>query len=122
MSEDVKRIRIDRVDGGGERDRQALKRNYFLATGVHDTYQLLTPSDEVIATIPPVVATGFDFSFSLKEMPKVTWTITDFDISEDAGFAKGNWTNTDQIEQEEGSFQAQSGPGLPEEESYSATA
>jgi hypothetical protein len=122
MSEHAKKIKIDHVHGGSLKNQQALKRNYFLATGVHDTYQLLTPSDEVIATIPPVVATGFDFSFTLKEMPKVTWTISNFDISEDAGFAKGDWTNTDQIEQEEGSFQAQSGPGLPEDESYSATA
>ena len=122
MSEDVKRIRIDRVEGGNERDRQTLKRNYFLATGVHDTYQFLTPSDEVIQTIPPVVAEGFDFSFSLKEMPGVTWSITNFKISELAGVADGNWTNTDQLELEDGSFQAQSGPCLPEEESYSATA
>lgn len=122
MSENVKRIRIDHVEGGGERDRQALKRNYFLATGVHDTYQFLTPNDEVIVTTPPVVAEGFDFSFSLRGMPGVTWTITNFKISELEGAATGKWTNTDQIEQEEGSFQAQSGPGLPEEESYSANA
>jgi hypothetical protein len=122
MSDDAKKIKIEHVQGGQQKDQQALKRNYFLATGVHDTYQFLSPTDEVIRTIPPIVASGFDFSFTLKEMPKVTWTITDFEISEELGTARGNWVNTDQIELEEGSFQAQSGPGLPEEESYSATA
>jgi len=122
MSDDVKKIRIDHVQGGSARNQQALKRNYFLATGVHDTYQFMSPSDEVIVTDPPVVATDFDFSFTLKETPKVTWTITKFQISELDGKASGNWTNTDQLEQEDGSFQAQSGPGLPEEESYSANA
>lgn len=122
MSDDVKKIKIDNVVGGSQKDQQALKRNYFLATGVHDTYQFLSPNDEVIVTDPPVVATDFDFSFSLKEMPKVSWSVSNFKISELDGKASGHWTNTDQLDQEEGSFQAQSGPGLPEEESYSANA
>lgn len=112
------KIKIDHVTGGSSRDQQALKRNYFLATGVNDTYQLFSPDDELIPTTPPVVAAGFMFQFELKEMPEVTWTINDFDITDDR--ASGRWTNTHKIELDDGHFQAQSGP--PAEETISSAA
>ena len=119
MSDDTQRIKIDTVEGGSLRDQQALMRNYFMATGVNDTYQFFTPSGELIPTTPVVVATGVEFSFFLRETPGVIWTIADFHV--DGEHARGNWTNTAQTEAEDGSFQAQSGAGA-EESSSAATA
>lgn len=112
------KIKIDHVEGGSVRDQQVLKRNYFLATGVNNTYQFFDPGDDLIATEPVVVATGYDFQFELKEMPGVTWTVSHFDILEDV--ASGNWTNTEQKDNEDGHFQAQSGPGAEESASSAA--
>ena len=119
MTDDTKRIEIDTVLGGSLRDQQALMRNYFMATSVNDTYQFFTPNGELIPTTPVVVGTGVDFSFFLRDMPRVIWTIKDFHV--EGEHARGNWTNTDQTEAEEGSFQAQSGAGA-EEGSSAATA
>ena len=118
MGDDTKKIRIENVEGGDARDQNALKRNYFLPTDVNDTYQFFDPGDDLIVTNPPVVATGHNFSFSLKEMPEVTWTISNFDINDES--ASGNWTNTHKIELDEGHFQAQSGPGAEETASSAA--
>ena len=118
MQNDAKKIRIEDVQGGDTRDQQALKRNYFYPTGVNNTYQFFDPGDDPIATTPPVVASGFNFSFTLKEMPDVTWTITNFDINDES--ASGNWTNTHRVELDEGHFQAQSGPGAEETASSAA--
>lgn len=119
MNDDTQRIKIDKVEGGNQRDQQALKRNYFMATGVNDTYQFFTPNDELIPTTPVVVATGVEFSFFLREMPGVIWTIKNFQAAGE--HAQGNWTNTHQIDEEEGSFQAQAGAAA-EESSSAATA
>jgi len=119
MDDDSKKIRIKEVQGGDSRDQQALKRNYFYPTGVNDTYQFFDPGDDPIVTHPPVVATGVNFSFTLKEMPEVTWNISNFDINDQN--AAGNWNNSQRIELEDGSFQAQSGPTF-EEVGSSATA
>lgn len=113
------KIKIDHVEGGSIRDQQALKRNYFLPTGVNDTYQFFDPGDDLIATEPVVVATGYSFEFELKEMPGVKWTISNFDILEND--ASGNWTNSEQKENDDGHFQAQSGPGVEETASSAAS-
>ena len=118
MQKISKKIRIDNVQGGSPQDQQALKRNYFLGTGVNDTYQFFDPGDDLIPTEPAVVATGVVFQFKLKEMPEVTWTITNFDINDDS--ASGNWTNTHKTDNEDGHFQAQSGPGAEETVSSAA--
>ena len=114
-----KKIRIDKVEGGSPQDQQALKRNYFLATGVNDTYQFFDPGNDLIVTQPPVVATGVVFQFELNERPGVTWTITNFAVV-DANSASGHWTNTQQIEADEGTFTAQSGGGAGEEDAASS--
>ncbi len=119
MDDEAKKIRIKDVEGGDSRDQQALKRNYFYPTGVNSTYQFFDPGDDPIVTEPPVVATGVDFSFSLKDMPGVTWNISKFEINDQA--ASGMWNNSARIELEDGSFQAQAGPTF-EEVGSSATA
>lgn len=119
MTDDTKKIKIEVVQGGDSRDQQALKRNYFYPTGVNNTYQFFDPGDDPIVTHPPVVAAGHNFTFTLKEMPDVTWTITNLDINDQK--ANGNWTNTHKIEADDGSFQAQAGPSV-EETVSSATA
>lgn len=118
MSNEPKKIRIEEVQGGDWRDQQALKRNYFLPTG-NNTYQFFDPGDDPIATTPPVLETGVNFSFTLKEMPDVTWMITNFTINDED--ANGNWNNSARVELDDGSFQAQAGPGK-EETVSSATA
>ena len=70
MRDDPKKIKIDTVHGGDPRDHQALKRNYFLPTTVNDTYLFYAPSNDLIPTDPPVLATGRDFSFELRRCPE----------------------------------------------------
>jgi hypothetical protein len=118
MDDDAKKIRIENVQGGDLRDQQALKRNYFYPTGVNNTYQFFDPGDDPIVTDPPVVATGFNFSFTLNEMPDVNWTITNFNIDDVS--ANGNWTNSHKIELDEGEFHAQAGGGAEEDTSSAA--
>jgi hypothetical protein len=119
MNDDPKKIRIENVQGGDAQDQNALKRNYFLPTGVNETYRFFDPGDDPIETNPPVVATRYNFSFTLREMPGVTWMVSNFDINNESAF--GNWTNTHKIELDDGSFQAQAGPSV-EETVSSATA
>lgn len=120
MQDDLKKIRIKQVQGGDSRDQQALMRNYFYPTGVDNTFQFFDPGDDPIVTDPPVVAEGVNFSFSLKEMPGVTWNVSNFDINDQVG--SGKWNNTARIELEDGEFHAQAGGGAEEEETASATA
>ena len=119
MSDPTKWIKIDDVLGGRPQDQEALKRNYFDATGVNSTYLFYTPSGEQIPTIPPVLADDRDFSFELPEMSGVIWTVTKFAIDHEA--ANGTWTNTEQVAQDEGTFQAQAG-GTGEDEAAAAGA
>ena len=106
-----KKIHIDVVTGGDIHDEQALKNIYFLGTGVNNTYQLFTRNGWPIETSPPVVATGVTFTFNLREMPGVIWTIKDFEIGPDK--AKGVWSNPlHSPESDDGSFQATAGPSV----------
>ena len=118
MDDDTKKIRINVVQGGDSRDQQALKRNYFYPTGENNTYEFFDPGDDQIVTAPPVLVTGENFSFTLKEMPDVTWTISNFDINDQT--ATGNWTNTHKIELDDGEFHAQAGGGAEEDTSSAA--
>ena len=119
MSDPTKWIKIDDVIGGRPQDQEALKRNYFEATTVNSTYLFYTPSGEQIRTNPPVLADDRDFSFELPEMPGVTWTVTNFAVDHEA--ANGNWSNTVQVGQDDGTFQAQAG-GAGEDEASAAGA
>lgn len=107
MSE--KKIKINTVDGGDTDDQDALKHNYFQATGVNDTYQFFTSNGDVIPTVPVVFARGYDFTFSLKGkgMHDIEWWITKFDIDGDK--ASGKWSNTHKKGDDDGSFQAAAG-------------
>ena len=116
---DPKRIKIDNVTGGRPQDHEALKRNYFEGTTVNDTYLFYSLNGEHIPTNPPVLANNRGFSFELKEMPGVIWNVTNFAIDHLA--ASGNWTNGLQIDNDDGTFTAQAGPGF-EETVSSATA
>lgn len=116
---DPKKIKIDTVNGGRPQDHEALMRNYFEATTVNDTYLFYSPDGEHIPTNPPVLADDRNFSFELKEMPGVIWTVTNFAI--DHLVASGNWTNGVQKADDEGTFTAQAG-GTLEEEASSASA
>ena len=118
MNEEMQRITIDDVIGGSIRDRQSLMRNYFMATGVNETYQFFTPSGELIPTTPVVVASGVTFSFFLREAPGTIWTIAGFDVHE--GHARGDWKNGRQTSAEEGTFTAQAGGGAGEEDTASS--
>jgi hypothetical protein len=111
---DPRPIKIDHVTGGRPQDHEALMRNYFESTTVNSTYLFYSPGGEQIPTNPPVLADDREFSF---ELQGVTWTVTNFAIDHEV--ARGNWTNTEQVEQDEGTFQAQAG-GTPEEEEASA--
>jgi hypothetical protein len=116
---DPKKIKIDTVDGGRPEDHEALKRNYFEATTVNDTYLFYSPNGEQIRTNPPVLANDRNFSFELKEMPGVNWSVNNFKITYE--LASGNWTNDIQVDNDDGTFQAQAGPSF-EETVSSATA
>ena len=116
-----RKIMIDTVQGGDPDDHNALKDNYFQATGVNDTYQLFARNGKVIPTDPVVFAQGYDFTFSLEDMHDVGWWITKFDINHETGRASGNWTNTHKKDDDEGQFQARAGGAL-EAETSAATA
>ena len=113
-------IQIDKVNikKGVPVDNHVLKGNYFQATGVHDTYLFYYADGEQIQTQPPVIAGDIEFNFSLKGMPGVTWTISRLAINNE--FAIGNWSNTNNPKDDDGTFQAQAGPSLGEEETASS--
>jgi hypothetical protein len=106
-----KKIRIDFVTGGNIHDENALMNIFFLGTGVNDTYQMFTRNGQPIETSPPVIATGVTFTFNLREMPGVIWTVKEFEIGPEK--AKGNWSNPlHSPEDDDGSFQATAGPAV----------
>jgi len=118
MSFDNK-IKIHTVDGGDPDDHDALRDNYFQATGVNDTYQFFDSNGQVIETDPVVIAQGYDFTFKLKGMHDVGWWITKFDINGQR--ASGSWTNTHKKDDDDGSFQAEAkGTVMPEASSARA--
>jgi hypothetical protein len=117
---DPKKIKIDTVNGGRPQDHEALKRNYFEATTVNDTYLFYSPDGEQIQTNPPVLADNRGFSFELREMPGVMWTVSNFAIDHLA--ASGHWNNGVQIANDDGTFTAQAGGTLEEEPGEDASA
>jgi hypothetical protein len=114
------KIKMKGVTGGNHNEQSALMDIFFLGTGVNDTYQLFTLNGQLIETSPPVVATGVVFTFTLRGMPGIVWTIKGFEIDHD--HASGLWSNPlHGPEADDGSFQATSGPAV-EDAVASATA
>jgi hypothetical protein len=110
-------IWIDRVRGGSNRDLTNLTSCYFQQVGGPGDYQLFQRGNNLqIPTAPAPLRSGTDFQFV---RGGVVWTITKFEI--DSVRASGNWFNTRDTEREDGSFQAQAGPGV-EESTASASA
>lgn len=125
MQDDHKQIRIDKVKvkQGVPLDDHALKGHFFEATGVHETYLFYhRDGSGVVLTDPPVVARDIDFTFSLHDMPGITWTISQLSISENDESASGKWVNNNNPNDDNGDFTAEAGPSLPEETAYSANA
>jgi hypothetical protein len=99
------KIKIDTVHGGSTKDN--LKGCYFLPTANPGDYEFYDKNNNPIETDPSPLVTGTDFSFTLAELD---WTISNFIISPTE--ASGDFSN--QPEEDEGSFQAQAGPGVEE--------
>ncbi|HEY2962263.1 MAG TPA: hypothetical protein VGJ37_07590 [Pyrinomonadaceae bacterium] len=107
-------IEIKIVSGGADKDK--LKHCYFVPTAPGGPYDFYSKHGTELAT---GLTSGTDFDFT---HDSIEWSVTDFVISDTE--ASGHWTNPDNISadfEQEGTFQAQSGGGVPEgEESASA--
>ena len=111
--ESIIRMRIRTVRGGNNRDKTDLESCYFLQFGNPGDYGLYeTGDDHQIPTAPALLQSGRDFQFI---RGGVLWTVTNFNT--DGQTATGNWFNTRNAAQDEGSFQAQAGPTVEGEES-----
>jgi hypothetical protein len=113
-------ILIDKVtvQKGAPVDNHVLKGTFFQPTGVHDTYLFYYPDGEQIQTDPPVIAGDIEFTFKLKDMKDIIWTISKLAINDE--FAIGSWSNSRNTNDDDGTFQAQAGPSLGEEEAASS--
>jgi hypothetical protein len=85
---------------------------------VHDTYLFFYPDGEQIQTDPPVIAGDIEFTFTLKDMKDIIWTISKLAINDE--FAIGSWSNTRKTNDDDGTFQAQAGPSLGQDEAASS--
>jgi hypothetical protein len=112
-----KKIRIHKVVGGTGQDQDELKNCYFVQLGTDNVYQFYTPNNSPIATVPPFVSSGgFEFIRSGKN-----WHVSQFVIDPD--HAHGQWSIPGQMDDaDDGSFQAQAGPGVDQETAASAYA
>jgi hypothetical protein len=104
------KIKIDSVTGGSHKDD--LKNCYFLPAATAGNYDFYDTNNNSLASN---LANGSDFSFTLDSH---NWSITSFVISDSA--ASGNWSIPSPAEAEDGTFQAQAGPGVDAEEASSA--
>ena len=104
------KIKIDHVAGGSHKDD--LKNCYFLPAAVNGAYDFYDTNNNSLASN---LTSGTNFSFNLDSH---NWTITNFVIS--ASAASGDWSIPSITEAEDGSFQAQAGPGVDAEEASSA--
>jgi hypothetical protein len=106
-----RKIIIDKTTGDGGKD---LHQCYFLLTDVEGVYNLYTQHSRILAAN---VVSGQNFNFTIDG---IHFEITDFKIDDFAG--NGNWRNNAPVpvDDQDGTFQAQSGPGAEGEDSYSA--
>lgn len=116
-------ITIDQVDSLHDFSRKMLKGCYFYMTG-GDTYGLYSKYDEELAVD---LRSGHDFEFTLGPFK---WAVNDFVIDTQA--ASGLWVSdlprvrvlkppTDHDTEDEGSFAAQAGGHVPEENAAAAS-
>jgi hypothetical protein len=104
-------IEIKTVTGGADKDK--LKKCYFLADG--SVYDFYSKNGVELAS---GLTSGNDFSFT---HDSISWSITSFVINSTS--ASGNWTNPDEITNEQdGTFQASSSGGVDEETASAASA
>lgn len=115
------KIKIDTVNGGNAKDQRILKGCYFLPTGNPGDYQMYDRDNDLIVTDPALLTSGTGFMFTLDS---IDWTISDFFITSTSksGHARGAWTNSAQVDADEGTFTAQAGGGAEEETASSAYA
>ena len=105
-------IEIKNVTGGSDKDK--LKKCYFMPTG-SSKYSFYDKDGNLLAS---GLTDGKDFSFP---HDKVTWKVTKFVISDSA--ASGDWSNPNNFsDDQEGTFQASSGPGVPVDTATAASA
>ena len=106
-------IEIRTVTGGSDKDK--LKNCYFLPTtspGVYDLY------DNGCKLLKSGLKNGKNFDFA---HDKINWSITNFKIDDTQ--ASGDWTNPDGFANEQnGTFQAESGGGAAEGEGAASAA
>ena len=122
-------IQINTVTGG--RDKDKLKKCFFLAPSFSASYALYARENGMETLLASGITSGSSFTFTLDGY---TWTIPDpslpqvpFEIN--ATTASGSWKNNDpsvsieaQSSGESGTFQAQAGTSPDPEEASSATA
>lgn len=122
-------IRMTQIIGGSPEDHAALNPLYFeeIEPGSGE-YHLYGPSGDglyhVIRTTPAILrgdGSTRSFTFPLGS-PPVTWTVNNFFVGP---AAMGNWSNPNDITQDEGTFVAQAGGTTvpdPEEDASAASA
>jgi len=104
-------IEIRKVAGDPDKDK--LKHCYFLPTSVAGEYDFFSKDCNLLQS---GLKTKHDFTFT---HDKIHWTVTDFEIDDTK--ATGTWSNPDEFANEQnGSFQAESGGGAGEGEATSA--
>ena len=107
------KIIIDSVISGGPTDTNDLMGCYFQnVEGSPDLYSFHVPGGCLLPTKPQFLRFGQNFSFFRGNF---FWTISEFKIDENT--ASGNWHNNDfesSRADDEGTFTAQAGGGVPE--------
>lgn len=106
-------IEIKKVTGDPDKDK--LKHCYFLPTAAAGEYDLYNKDCDLLKT---GLRTDIDFDF---EHDKINWKVTEFKIDDAA--ASGHWSNPDELSNEQnGTFQAESGGGAAEGEGAASAA
>jgi hypothetical protein len=106
-------IEIKKVTGDPDKDK--LKHCYFLPTAAAGEYDLYNNDCKLLKT---GLRTDIDFEFG---HDKTTWKVTDFKIND--AIATGSWSTPDELSNEQnGTFQAESGGGAAEGEGAATAA
>ena len=115
------RIIITTVERGGPTDKNDLMLCYFQSVdGSPDAFSFHDPSGNPIPTRPQFLVYGQNFMFIRGGF---LWNVTDFKIDQSCG--SGKWNNDDfesSPADDEGTFTAQAGGGVPETAASAAPA
>jgi hypothetical protein len=111
MSDDPIKIKITKVFGGDDSDKNELKDCYFTLSDVPGNYHFHGKHDNPIATIPEVLTSDSDFQFIRAGM---LWTVSEFHVDPVKETAHGHWNNPRHVDDDDGEFHAQAGPGAEE--------